>query len=122
MNPKEIILLAMTGDYFDHSYAAIINLFRNYHEKIQMKIVTSNSVIFPITGKATLPQLKGRRFSLFPLNPIKQFSIAGARYTFPIKNLDITDYSISNVIESDKLEINFEKGMLFCVLFDRGFQ
>lgn len=122
MNPKEIILLAMTGDYFDHSYAAIINLFRNYHKKIQMKIVTSNSVIFPIPQKTTLLHLKGRRFSLFPLSPIKQFSMVGAQYQFSKKNLNITDYSISNVIIDERLEINFEKGMLFCVLFDQGFQ
>jgi len=51
MNPKEILLLAMTGNYFDHSYASIINLFRNYQPDIKMEIITSNSVIFPVTGR-----------------------------------------------------------------------
>jgi len=122
MNPKEIILLAMTGNYFDHSYAAVINLFRNDQQGIKMKIITSNSVIFPITGDISLLQMKGRRFSLFPLGPVKQFTMVGSQYQFSKKNLTITDYSISNVIVDDKLEINFKKGLLFCVLFDPGFQ
>ncbi len=122
MNPKEIVLLAMTGNYFDHSYAAIVNLFRNYKQDIKMKIITSNSVIFPVTERMSLPNLKGRRFSLFPLSPIKHISLIGSQYNFSKENLTITDYSISNVVVDSKLEINFEKGSLFCVLFDPGFQ
>ena len=121
MNPKEIILLAMTGNYFDHSYAAIINLFRNYQQGTEMKMVTSNSVIFPIFKKTTLLNLKGRRFSLFPMSRVQQFSITGAEYQFSKDNLTMTDYSISNIITEDKVEINFKKGRLFCVLFDAGF-
>ncbi len=122
MNPKEILLLAMTGNYFDHSYASIINLFRNYQTDIKMEVITSNSVIFPVTGKMALLKMKGRRFSLFPLSIIKRFTMVGAQYQFSKKNLTTTDYSISNVIIDDKLEINFKEGMLFCVLFDEGFQ
>ena len=122
LNPGEIILLAVTGNYFDHSYAAIINLFRNYQPGIEIKIITSNSLIFPIKKKTTLLHLKGRRFSLFPISDIKNFSMQGAQYQFTKKNLKVTDYSLSNVIVQEKLEINLEKGMLFCVLFDKGWQ
>jgi len=48
--------------------------------------------------------------------------MTGAQYNFSKENLAITDYSISNVIIKDKLEINFQEGKLFCVLFDEGFQ
>jgi thiamine pyrophosphokinase len=112
----------MTGNYFDHSYANIINLFRNYRQNIKMQIITSNSIIFPVFKKTTLFDLKGRRFSLFPLSLIKEFSMTGAQYNFSKKNLAITDYSISNVIIDGKLAINFREGKLFCVLFDEGFQ
>ncbi len=122
MHPKEIILLAMTGNYFDHSYASIINLFRNYQSDTEIKIITSNSMIFPVMQKTTLQNLKGRRFSLFPLCPVRKFSLVGARYQFSKNNLEVTDYSMSNVIISDRLEINFEEGMLFCVLFDPNLQ
>jgi thiamine pyrophosphokinase len=122
LNPREIILLAVTGNYFDHSYAAIINLFRNYKSGIEIKIVTSNSLIFPIKKKTTLLYLKGRRFSLFPISDIKNFSMQGAQYQFAKKNLKVTDYSLSNVIVQEKLEINLEKGMLFCVLFDEDWK
>ena len=121
MNPWEIILLAVTGTYFDHSYAAIINLFRNDKPDIELKIVTSNSLIFSIKKKTILPNLKGRRFSLFPLGSIKNFSMKGAQYQFRQNNLKFTDYSLSNVIIADELEINLDEGMLFCVLFDKSF-
>ncbi|HOR42955.1 MAG TPA: thiamine diphosphokinase, partial [Atribacterota bacterium] len=121
MNPREIILLAVTGTYFDHSYAAIINLFRNDKSDIELKIVTSNSLIFSIKKKTILRKLKGRRFSLFPLGSIKNFSMKGAQYQFCQNNLKFTDYSLSNVIIADELEINLDEGMLFCVLFDKSF-
>lgn len=122
MNPEEIILLAVTGNYFDHSYASIVNLFRNYKSQFKIKIVTANSTIFPIIEKTILLQFKGRRFSLFPLTTIKNFTMSGAQYQFPKKNLKPTDYSLSNVIIEEKLEITLEKGKLFCVLFDQGWQ
>jgi thiamine pyrophosphokinase len=122
MNPKEIVLLAMTGKYFDHSYASVINLFRNYQQGIEMKIITSNSMIFPVMGNIILQHLEGRRFSLFPLSPVRQLSMEGCQYQFKKEDLEITDYSISNVIVNEKLEIHFKEGKLFCVLFDPGFQ
>ena len=122
MHPREIVLLAMTGHYFDHSYASVINLFRNYQPGIEMKIITSNAIIFPIMGKMILRHLKGRRFSLFPLGSVRQLSLEGCQYQFKKENLEMTDYSISNVIVKEKLEINFKEGKLFCVLFDPGFQ
>jgi len=122
MNPKEILLLAMTGNYFDHSYASIINLFRNYQPDIKIKVVTSNSTIFPVIKKTTLVELKGRRFSLFPLTDVTQFSITGAQYNFSKSDLTFTDYSISNVIIDNKLHISLQEGKLFCVLFDKGVQ
>ncbi len=122
LNPKEIILLAVTGNYFDHSFATIISLFRNYKPGIEMKIITSNSLIFPINKKITLLHHKGRRFSLFPISNIKNFTMRGARYQFSKNNLKVTDYSLSNVITEERLEVDLEKGMLFCVLFDKGWQ
>ncbi len=122
MNPKEIILLAVTGNYFDHSYASVINLFRYFKSEIKMKIVTSNSLIFPINGKIILSGFKGRRFSLFPINSIKNLTMRGVQYQFPKENIEITDYSLGNVVVGKELEINLEKGMLFCILFDDGWK
>lgn len=122
LNPKRITLLAMTGYYLDHSYAAIVNLFRHSIQKIEMNIVTSNAIIFSIPKNITLFRLAGRRFSLFPFSPVKNIHLTGAKYDLPKKNLTMTDYSISNVVVSERLEISFEKGLLFCVLFDEGFK
>ena len=51
LKPKKISLLAMTGTYFDHSLANILNLYRNYVPNIETEVITHNATIFPITSK-----------------------------------------------------------------------
>lgn len=46
----------------------------------------------------------------------------GVQYQFPKENIKITDYSLGNVVVGEEMEINLEKGMLFCILFDDGWK
>ncbi len=121
LKPKKIFLLAMTGSYFDHSLANIINLCRNYQPNIGIEVITGNAVIFPITFKKEFSGLSGRRFSLFPLGKVSGISVTGAKY--PLKNPDFspTDYSISNVIEANCFSIEIKKGYLLFILYDKGY-
>jgi thiamine pyrophosphokinase len=120
-NPENIFLFGLTGSYFDHAFANILNLFRNYNEKIEINIITSNSRIFTVKNKKTFKNLKGRRFSFFPLGNISGFSMEGFKYSFGKDNISFMEYSVSNVIIKDFAEIKFEKGILFCILFDEGY-
>ena len=122
LKSKAIDLLAMTGNYFDHSYATIVNLFRNNYEEININVITSNATIFPVSRDMVLNHVKGRRFSLFPLTAVSDFSMKGAQYNLSKSQLSIMDYSLSNVIISEKLTLHFQKGLLFCVLFDPGYR
>jgi len=121
LKPKKISLLAMTGSYFDHSLANIINLFRNYEPNIEIEVITHNAIIFPITSKKEFSGLEGRRFSLFPIGKVSGISITGAKYH--LKNFDfkITDYSISNVIIKNRFSIEIKDGFLLFVLYDKGY-
>lgn len=122
LNPGKISILAATGSYIDHSYANIINLLRNFNSKIDMKIVTGNSIIFPIIGKQIIKNSSGKRFSVFPIGETKGIILEGCKYTFKDKSdLLPIDYSISNVITKNNACIGVNKGMLVCILFDEGF-
>jgi thiamine pyrophosphokinase len=122
LNPKNIYLFAATGSYFDHSFANVINIFK-YRCSTNFEIITNNSTIYPIFKEKTITGRKNHRFSIFPITDVYNFSMKGAKYTFNDnkKHLYIYDYSISNVIISDNLNIKFRKGNLFLVLYDKGF-
>jgi thiamine pyrophosphokinase len=120
LKPKKISLLAMTGSYFDHSLANIINLCRNYEPNIETKIITQNAVIFPITSQREFSGLSGRRFSLFPIGRVSGISITGAKYYLKNQDFKATDYSISNVIEENHLSIEVKDGFLLFILYDQG--
>lgn len=120
LQPKEICLFAVTGDYIDHSIANILNLLRNTDKNIELKLITKNSSILPIADqKKYLNNYKGRRFSLFPIGNIKDLRMAGCKYTFKNKkDLSPLDYSISNVITENQAIVEIKKGMAVIVIFD----
>jgi thiamine pyrophosphokinase len=120
--PLKISLLAATGSYFDHSFANIINLLRNFNKKIDINLITKNSIIFPIVNKRIIKNSIGRRFSVFPIGNCEGIILQGCKYTFKDKSdLLPIDYSISNIITENKACISIKKGMLICILFDESF-
>ncbi|MCK5768321.1 MAG: thiamine diphosphokinase [Candidatus Atribacteria bacterium] len=121
LKPKKISLLAMTGSYFDHSLANIINLHRNYQPDIETEVITHNAIIFPVTSKREFSGLKGRRFSLFPIGKVSGISITGAKYHLKNPDFEATDYSISNVIEKNHFSIEIQNGFLLFILYDKGY-
>jgi len=122
LKPKNISLLAMTGSYFDHSLANVINLCRNYKLNIETEIITNNSVIFPIISEKKFNGYKGRRFSIFPIGKALGISIVGAKYNLKNPNFEVTDYSVSNVIIEDKFLIKVKRGFLLFILYDEGYR
>jgi thiamine pyrophosphokinase len=120
--PEEIILFAMIGRYFDHSMANIFNMFRNFNDKTNIKIITFNSEIFPINKSRVFNNLTGRRISFLPFGNISGLSMKGFKYQFNKNEISLLDYSVSNVISENYAEINIVSGMLVCILFDEGFR
>lgn len=122
LNPSSIKLFGMTGDYMDHSFANILNLFRNISSDTKLEIITSNSKIFVASKNQSFHSLKNRRVSLFFFSNVSDFYLKGFRYNFNKTNLTPFDYSLSNVIDDDYAEINFNEGLVLCVLFDGGYE
>lgn len=116
-----INLCGATGSYADHSFANIINLFSFCKEKQKIRIITANASIFMINKNRRFRGLAGRRVSFFPLGDVKNLKLDGFKYTFNTKDITIYQYSLSNVIASKEAEINFDRGLVFCVLFDEGY-
>jgi len=121
LKPAKISLLAMTGSYLDHSLANVINLFRNYRPDIKIEVVTHNATIFPLVSKNEFYGLKGQRFSLFPIGKVSGISLIGAKYQLKDSSFEVTDYSISNVIEVNHFSIEIKDGFLLFILYDKGY-
>lgn len=121
LGAREINLCAATGSYVDHSFANIINLFIFCKEQQKIRLITANASIFTINRKAEFTGLAGRRVSFFPLGEVKNFRLEGFKYIFDTKDITTFRYSLSNVISSPQAGVNFERGLVFCVLFDEGF-
>lgn len=119
LRSEVIKVFAGTGSYFDHSYANIMLLLK-YNSKIE--IITSNSRIFFIDSSYEFIGCKNRRISFFPLTPVKKIKLSGFMYNYTKKNLDIFDYSISNVIIDENAKIDFKKGKILVILFDEGYR
>lgn len=126
--PERICFVAVTGFYWDHSLANVVNLFRYEKEleNISVRIITRNSEIFPIVSKKKgrsyrFSNLKGRRFSFFILEPLKGLQMEGFQYTFLVEDLERYQYSLSNVISEEKAVISFLEGKIVGILFDENF-
>ncbi len=123
LNPVIIKLFAVTGCYFDHSFANVLNLFRNDTDSTMIEIVTANSTIFTVkSGGYSLSNLNGRRVSLFFLSPVTDFRLTGFKYNFSQTDLSPFDYSLSNIINNDDAVINFTDGKVICIVFDGGYE
>ena len=117
--PEKITLFAMTGSYIDHSILNIINL-RNFESNISL--ITANSEITIIKFSKTISGKKNRRFSLIPLTEIKNLKMNECKYQYKKPDINIFEFSCSNLITSDRFEINFEQGILIFILFDEDYK
>jgi thiamine pyrophosphokinase len=131
LNPDNISIFASTGDYLDHSFANIINLFKYQNDKINMELITKNSSVYPVFNKKTIIDKKNHRFSLLPLTKLENLSLKGCKYDFKNKkDISIFDYSISNVITDNICTISFKKAAIIkhdrsaaiLILFDKGYK
>lgn len=119
--PESITIFSGTGSYFDHSFANLLNIYK-YSKSCYIELVTSNSKIFFIESGYTFLNKIGQRVSLFPMSKVENIKLSGFKYNYSNNNIDIFDYSISNVIISNKATVEFETGVIFVVLFDKGFR
>jgi len=120
MKAKVIDMCCMTGDYLDHTLANILILLRYFDREIEIKLITSNSTIFMIKGYKEFNNLSKRRVSFFPISDC-EIILNGFKYNYKKRELNLLDYSISNVIESDTASIELKYGMVLCTLFDENY-
>lgn len=121
--PRKIILAAVTGTYIDHSIANLINLFQAQNYGTEIEVITSNSCIFIITPDrpAKIVGKNGRRFSFFPIEPVKGLVMSGFYYHFSTDSLNRWEYSLSNVINNNNALLSFESGKGIGIVFDEDF-
>lgn len=117
-NITKLYFTAALGGRIDQQLANL-NLLEYIHELgLKAKIISDKIKIAIIDGRKIFKNKKGFRLSLIPqTKKVEGLTITGCKYT--LKNIDIDrskSRGISNIIEEDKAELNFETGLLIYIL------
>ena len=109
-NFKQIIFTAVHGKRDDHYFAAL-QLMKKYKPQAEIIVYTDYTEIILLgPGRNLLKTEKGFNVSLFGFNRASGVITKNLKYSIKNDNLEAGSRGISNVAESNQVEINFEKG------------
>ncbi len=123
LGATKIVMVAMTGSYFDHGLANLLMLLQ-YDLNSKIRIVTANSEIFlhkASDGELDICNMLGRRFSFFALDDICELNMEGFKYQFKETDIKKFKFSLSNVIASHTAILSMKSGVFVGVLFDENY-
>ena len=82
-----------------------------------MKYITEvNEIVRYIDTDTTIENEKGKLFSIIPITNIEKLTLKGFRYNLENKDISRSIGLASNVIEDDKVSIEFKKGEMYIFL------
>ncbi|MDS1029450.1 thiamine diphosphokinase [Bacillota bacterium LX-D] len=116
-NPREIYLLAATGDRLDHTFATVLALVPYAALKIQLKIIEDNFAAWLCTGQSVVQGKPGDTVSLIPLKShVQGVTVEGFKY--PLHNETLyfgSSRGVSNILTAPKGKIVFPQGLLLVI-------
>ena len=117
-NIKELYLTAALGGRIDQQLANLNLLEYIYELNLKARIISKKIEIALVDRKKEFFNKKGFRLSLIPQSKVVNgLSIKGCKYNLESQDIERSQSrGISNLIESKKVEISFEKGLLIYVL------
>ena len=80
------------------------------------RITEVNEIVRYIDTDTTIENEKGKLFSIIPITNIEKLTLKGFRYNLENKDISRSIGLASNVIEDDKVSIEFEKGEMYIFL------
>ncbi|GAB6179274.1 thiamine diphosphokinase [Desulfotomaculum defluvii] len=115
--PKEIILLGVLGDRFDHSLANIHLLAKGLEAGVPCRIVGEKNEMILINDSVQVQQDAFPQVSLLPLTmQVTGINLTGFQY--PLENATLVmghSLGISNVLLEDRGKIEVATGMLLII-------
>lgn len=116
-SPREIILLAATGNRLDHSLANVLLLVPYSLKHPGLKIVGDNYEAWICRGETLVSGQPGDLVSLLALTPlVREITLEGFQY--PLQGEDLamgSSRGISNVLLEHQGRITFREGILLVV-------
>lgn len=110
-NPDEITLTCATGKRLDHTMVNVLSLSK--YKNVNIKEEEFDA--YPVSGKLFLETALGKTVSIIPLKKSK-VSLKGFKYPLD-GEIDVgTTLTISNIVTSEKAEINVEKGLAIAII------
>ena len=108
-------LAGFWGNRPDFSMGNLLALFR-FCTKMELRAVTPEWSIYPVTKSTRLPCAKGKRVSLIAVKNCRGVTLSGLKY--PLQNASVplgSTLTLSNVARADIFEITLKSGaMLVC--------
>lgn len=109
----DIVVFGATGKRVDMTLSNLKLLEKNKN----MKYITEvNEIVRYIDTDTTIENEKGKLFSIIPITNIEKLTLKGFRYNLENKDVSRSIGLASNVIEDDKVSIEFEKGEMYIFL------
>jgi len=116
-NFSDIIILGGIGTYIDHSLANILSIAAYSDKNTVIRMITPDITIIPFCDRLVMSGYKGRRFSFFLIKSGDKTVFDGAAYNYKSQPLSIMDFSLSNRIIQDTLEIDLFGGKGVIMVF-----
>jgi len=113
LSPTAIVVLSALGKRSDHSAANLLFL-AELNQTIPVKIYDNHGMMTILNpGRHDLAMERGRLVSFFSYGRVNHLTLAGFRY--PLSRESYPNYfvGISNVCESNRVEVQFDSGILF---------
>lgn len=111
--PRLIKVLSALGKRADHSTANLL-ILQEFNRTCPVEIYDNYGKLSVLAeGKYAFNLKKGTTISFFSLGPISRLSLKGFQYNLSGQDHPSYFVGISNVVEEDVCEVNFEKGSLF---------
>jgi len=116
-NVKDIILIGALGKRMDHSLANLFNISSEKLANVQIKIIDESYEISVLKQSAQISGIIGNTISLFSLTPSTFFiNTDGLKYRLREEKLLFCPVrGLSNIIEKEKVMLDFKDGILLII-------
>jgi thiamine pyrophosphokinase len=116
-NVKNIILIGALGKRMDHSLANLINISSENLKNAQIKIIDENHEISILRQSAQIHGIVGNTLSIFSMTPYTYFiNTDGLKYSLHEEKLLFCPVrGLSNIIEKEKVQLDFKDGVLLLI-------
>jgi len=114
MKPKEVIILGVLGNRFDHTLANMITLDK-INKKIKFKIIAPDHEIYFVTDKIIITGKPKEIISVVPLTKVTGLTYKGLKWGLENAEFDWGWIGVRNQLVGEKAKITLTSGKILII-------